>query len=83
MSEFDGFMDLVYSMRNIFKNSVVPSVHNMNIYSMNLFHVWMWLWATLIRCSSSLLTQEFACAGAILVPMAVPFVRRQNRMLIN
>ena len=57
-------------------NSAVVPVHIMNISSVNLFHVWMWLLARLIRCSSSLSINRFAYAGAISVPMAVPCVCR-------
>ena len=35
-------------------NSDVVPVHIMNMSSMNLFQVWMWVGARLIRCSSSL-----------------------------
>ena len=52
-------------------NSAVVPVHIINMSSMNLFHVWMWFGARLIRCSN-LPINKFAYAGAILVPMAVP-----------
>ena len=53
-------------------NSAVVPVHIINMSSMNLFHVWMWFGARLIRCSSNLPINKFAYAGAILVPMVVP-----------
>ena len=52
-----------------FSNFVVVPVHIMNILSMNLFHVWMWLWA-------SLPINKSAYVSAILVPMAVSCVCR-------
>lgn len=57
-------------------NSGVVPVHVMNMSSMNLFQVWMWFGAKLVRCSSSLPINRLAYAGAILVPMAVPCICR-------
>ena len=67
MSEFNCGVGLIYGVHVFFKFCCGSCP-----YYMNLFHVWMWFGARLIRCSSNLPINKFAYAGAILVPMAVP-----------
>ena len=43
-----------------FSNSAVVPVHIINMSSMNLFRVWMWFGARLIRRSSNLPINKFA-----------------------
>ena len=73
MGEFDSEC-LIFSNAIYCSNSSVVPVYIMKMSSINLFPVWMYSVTWFIKCVSSLPMNRLVYAGAILVPMAVPWI---------
>lgn len=78
MGKFYSVMDFFQGYMQEMNSFLVPNHNIMNMSSMYIFQVWMWFCPNSIRLVSSLPMNRFVQAGAIFVPIAVPWICKQN-----